>query len=346
MKRRVIAVLTLLSIAGAVVYTAASYRSTDTAPPARCDSSPTRMVTAPGTVEPISENVEISSELPGKLDRVVDEGLAVHAGQVIAVLANRDYHAQVAAARATLDDRITALRRLVNGARAEERQEALAAVEEADAVLANAVAERDRRRQLVLERAISREEADRAEQAWSVAQAKRRAAAERYALVDGAAREEDRARAEAAVAIARAALEQAEATLAKTYIRSPIDAVVLRRHHQAGETVLNSAVDPIVTIGDTSRLRVRAEIDELDVSLIRSGQRAFVRADTFGDRKFYGVLTRIGESLGKKRVRTGLPQERVDTKVLEVLMDLDDAQGLRPGLRVDVYVEPREYGTK
>jgi HlyD family secretion protein len=344
MKRRVIAVLALLSIAGGAVYTATSSRSGDTAPPPHRDSPSPRMVTAPGTVEPISEEIEIGSELPGKLDRVVDEGASVRAGQVVAMLANRDYRAQVAAARATLDDRTTALRRLLNGARAEERHEALAAVEEADAVLANAVSERDRRRELVVQGAISREEADRSEQAWSVAQAKRRAAAERYALIDGAARDEDRARAEAAVAIARAALEQAEATLAKTYIRSPIDAVVLRRHHQSGETVLNSAVDPIITIGDISKLRVRAEVDELDVSLIRAGQRAYVRADTFGDRKFYGVLTTIGKALGQKHVRTGLPQERVDTKVLEVLMDLDEARGLRPGLRVDVYVEPGEDG--
>jgi multidrug resistance efflux pump len=212
-------------------------------------------------------------------------------------------------------------------------------VEEADAVLANTVAERDRRRELLEQGAISREEADRAEQAWLVARARKEAAAERHAVVDDEAREEDRSQAAAAVDHARAAVAQAEATLAKTYVRSPIDGVVLRKHHQTGETVLNSPVDPIATLGDTSRLRVRAEIDELDIAHLKPGQRAYVRADAFGDRRFSGVISRVGQTLGKKNVWTERPAERVDAKVLVVLVDVDEPEGLRPRLRVDVFVE-------
>jgi HlyD family secretion protein len=255
------------------------------------------------------------------------------------VIANPDYRAQVASAQATLGEREAALRRVTNGARTQERREALAAVEEADVVLANAVTERDRRRELLEQGAISREEADRAEQAWLVARARKEAAAERHALVDDEAREEDRSQAAAAVDNARAAVALAEAMLAKTYVRSPIDGVVLRKHHHAGETVLNSPADPIATIGDTSRLRVRAEVDELDIAHIRPGQRAYVRADAFGDRKFFGVIAEVGQALGKKIVRTERPAERVDTKVLEVLVDLERPDGLRPRLRVDVFVD-------
>jgi multidrug resistance efflux pump len=175
-----------------------------------------------------------------------------------------------------------------------------------------------------------------------VAQARKRAAAQRFALIDDQAREEDRARAEAAVGIARAAVAQSEALLAKTYIRSPIDGVVLRKHHHGGETVGNSAADPIATIGDISRLRVRAEVDELDVARVKAGQRAYVRADAFGDRRFAGVVTEVGQSLGKKQIRTEHTGERVDTKVLEVLVALDQSAGLRPRLRVDVYIDAGE----
>jgi ABC exporter DevB family membrane fusion protein len=301
------------------------------------------VVAAPGTVEPISEEIQLSAEIGGRLDRIlVEEGEHVRTGQLLATLASRDYVAQLESARATLQQREAESRRVVNGARTEERTEALAGVEEADAVLTNAISERDRRRGLLLEGAISHEEAERAEQTWLVAQAKRRAATERYAIVNDAAREEDRARAAAAVDLARAGVAQYEALLAKADIRSPIDGVVLRKHHRAGESVIASPDDPVVTVGDVSGLRVRAEVDELDVARVRIGQRAYARADAFGDRRFVGIVSEVGQSLGKKHIRTEHPDERVDTKVLEVLVALDKSEGLRPRLRVDVFIDAGE----
>jgi HlyD family secretion protein len=340
MSRKSILLLTLLSVACAAAYLAALGPGSASEPvefttPAR------RALVAPGTVEPISEEIDVASEVTGKLAQVlVEEGGRIQAGQVVAIVANRDYQSQVASARATLDERMASLRRLVNGARVQERLEARAGVEETDAVVTRALAVRDRRRDLFEKGAIAREEVERADEAWSIAVAKQHAASERYALVDADAREEDRAQAEAAVAVARAAVDEAEAVLAKTYIRSPIDGVVLRRHRHPGETVLNSASDPIVTVGDISRLRVRAEIDELDVAVVRSGQLAVVRADAYPDRAFAGTVARVGEALGKKRIRTELPEERMDAKVLEVLVQLENPAGLRPGLRVDVFIEP------
>src|SRR5262249_27449740 len=148
--RKLVVLLALVSIAGAAVYTASSRGTWSGVPEMSETPSAERMVTAPGTVEPISEEIELSSELPGKIERLsVDEGSPVRAGEVIAVIANRDYQAQVASARAALDSRSAALRLVVNGARQQEREQALAQVAEADAVLANAVAVRDRRRDLL-----------------------------------------------------------------------------------------------------------------------------------------------------------------------------------------------------
>jgi multidrug resistance efflux pump len=109
----------------------------------------------------------------------IEEGSAVRAGQTIAVLVNADYAAQVASARATLQERQAALRRVVNGARTQERLEAQAAVEEADAILGNALAERDRRRDLLEQGAISRDGAGRAGMAGGAGQEARRGAAVR-----------------------------------------------------------------------------------------------------------------------------------------------------------------------
>jgi HlyD family secretion protein len=317
-------------------------RAEGSAPLARSTSTPERVVSAPGTVEPVSEEIAVSSELPGKLEKVfVEEGSRVKRGQVIAVLVNREYAAAVDSAKATLMDREAALRRVVNGARTQERREAHAALEAAEAVLANAVAVRDRRRVLLEQGAISMEEAERTEEAWRVAAARRWASAERDDLVNDRAREEDEAQARAAVELARAAVARDEAMLEKTYLRSPIDGVILKRRHLPGETVGNAPGDPIVTIGDISRLRVRVEVDELDVAHVRTGQRVRVHADGFGKREFLGTIATVGQALGKKNIHTDEPAERLDAKVLEVLVDLDSNEGLRPRLRVDVFIDAR-----
>jgi hypothetical protein len=60
------------------------------------------------------------------------------------------------------------------------------------------------------------------------------------------------------------------------------------------------------------------------------------------------VVTEVGQSLGKKQIRTEHVEERADAKVLEVLVALDKPDGLRPRLRVDVFIDGDEgsHGTR
>jgi multidrug resistance efflux pump len=293
----------------------------------------------PGLVEAPSEEVQVSAQIGGRLERVlVDEGDHVRAGQVVATIEGADFAARVSSARATLSLREAELRRVINGARQQERAEAAAVLAEADAVLANARQEQDRRQNLLREAVVSRAEAEDADRAARVAQARADAAHERFALVTADAREEDRASAESEVALARAALAEAEAELAKTIVRAPIDGVILRRHRKAGESVSTQFDSPIVTIADASVRRVRVDVDEADVAKVAVGQAAYVTADAFGDRRFPGRVVRVGRLLGKKNVHTDQASERVDTKVLETLVQLDDGRELPLGLRVQAFI--------
>jgi multidrug resistance efflux pump len=95
---------------------------------------------------------------------------------------------------------------------------------------------------------------------------------------------------------------------------------------------------PLLSLGDISHLRVRAEIDESDIAKLRLGQRAYVKAAAFGDRRFWGHVIRIGESLGQKRVRTTRAAEKTDRDILETLIELDETGVLPVGVRVDVYI--------
>src|SRR5262249_40253543 len=148
------------------------------------------LIAAPGRVEAISEEVRVSSELSGRLKSVnVEEGDRVKRGQILAELENADYRARVESAEAELAQREAELRRTVNGSRAEERREAEAAKHAAKAVLDSAKSEAERRRGLAERSVISRDEADRYERAYRVAQAEFDQSSQRFALVDAEARE-------------------------------------------------------------------------------------------------------------------------------------------------------------
>jgi HlyD family secretion protein len=299
------------------------------------------LVAGPGRVEPFSEDVKVGSEISGKLKWVlVEEGDRVKRGQVLAVLENDDYGAEVASAEAGLREKEAELRKIVHGARAEERREALAAVNESQAVMENARVEMQRRQKLYGDGVVSREEVGRYEREFKVAQARYDEAAQHYAFVDDPPREEDRARGEADVALAAAQLAEARARYEKTFVRSPLEAIVLRKHHRAGESVTNSSTssDPIVTLGNEQALRVRVDVDETDVAKIRLGDRAYATADAFGNKKFWGRVVRIGREMGPKNIRTDEPAERVDQKILETLIELDDGHELPVGLRVDSFI--------
>jgi hypothetical protein len=76
------------------------------------------------------------------------------------------------------------------------------------------------------------------------------------------------------------------------------------------------------------------------VSKVQVGQKAYVTADTYGTKKFWGHVVRLGQQLGPKNVRTDEPTERVDTKILETLVELDPGSQLPDGLRVDAFIVP------
>jgi len=313
-----------------------------TASAATAKPGPT-LIAGPGRVEPHSEDIKIGSELSGRLKSVfVEEGDAIHRGQVLAELENADYRAQVESAKARVVAKEAALRKVINGARRQERDEAWSSVDEAEAVMENAQSESHRRQELFAAGVVSREELDRFASEADVAQAKYEASVQQHSLVDDHAREEDRSLAEADLQLAKAQLEEAQARYEKTFIRSPIDGSILRKHHRSGESVSNSSTvpDPVLTIGDRKTLRVRVDVDETDVSKVHTGQKAYVTADAYGKQKFWGRVVRVGQQLGPKNVRTDEPTEKVDTKILETLVELEPDTQLPDGLRVDAFIVP------
>jgi HlyD family secretion protein len=333
--------MTTIAVACAVVLLIAA---TPTAKPRIVEASTTqpRMIAGAGRIEPASEEIQVGADLYGRIrDVLVEEGQAVRRGQPLAALVNDDYHARVSMAATSVQIREAALERLVNGSRSEQRLEAEASLMEAEAVMANARQELSRKAQLHEQKLIARMELESCEREFRVSEARFAAAKQRLSIVREETRPEDLKRARAELDQARAQLAEATAMLDKTIVRSPIDGIVLRKKMKSGESITALSNQPIVTIGDCSRLRVRMDVDETDVAKVEVGQSAWVRADAYGDSRFQGKVICIGRMLGRKNVRTDEPAEKSDVKVLETMIELDPQVKLPVGLRVDAYINPR-----
>jgi HlyD family secretion protein len=112
----------------------------------------------------------------------------------------------------------------------------------------------------------------------------------------------DLAIAKAQVENAKATLEQREATLdsaridlERTYIRSPIDGVVIERTVEAGQTVAASMTAPkLFTIAqDLSQVQIEAQVDEADIGQVTSDNAVTFTVDAYPDVTFKGQVEQI-----------------------------------------------------
>jgi HlyD family secretion protein len=129
----------------------------------------------------------------------------------------------------------------------------------------------------------------------------------------------------------------AETMLDRTRIRAPIAGTVLQFNAKVGELVAASPEQPLVVMGDMSVVRVRAEVDEQDVGKVKVGQRVFVRNAAYPGRDFEGGVVEMAPSLALPRMGSRGARRPTDVEVLEVLVHLDGAVPLLPGMRVDTF---------
>ncbi len=293
-----------------------------------------------GVIEPKDRETRVASNVGGRIASVlVREGEQVEAGALLVQLDDTLERASMAAAESELAIAKAESYRTGRGVRKEEI-EAVAA--DFEALTARARLSQDvlsRSEVLAASGAISSSELDKARSVFEVDRASLASVeAKKRAAVAGS-RLEDVAIAMARVKGAEARLAQASAVRAQRDVRAPIKGQVLQLKVRAGEYYNPLGQDALALLGDTSELRVRVDIDERNVAKLSLGMRGFVTLSAFGSRKFSGKVIAIGERMGRKNLRTDDPSERIDTKILEVVMELDDARGLRPGLRVSAFLE-------
>ncbi len=263
-------------------------------------------VVATGRIAALSR-VQVGSPVTGVVvERRVAEGDEVSPGDVLAVLRADDLAAAVDEADAALAE-----------LRQSTRPRAQAALREAQARLAQASREVQRRRDLLERRMISREAMEQAVQAETVA----RASAEQAQL---AARALEPGGANEAAVLARVA--NARAQLAKTTLRAEVAGTVLTRNAEPGDLVQPGRV--LFELSRAGGSEVLVPLDEKNLEVLALGQPATCVADAFPEQPFTARVSFIAPSVDPQR------------GTVDVRLAVDPAPGfLREGMTVSVNVE-------
>lgn len=264
----------------------------------------TQTVVATGRVN-LPARVDVASEVTATIQQVaVREGDRVKAGSLLVQLADAE-------ARATLEQAQAALAE----ARARQTQQryvsapmATAALTQAEAALKVAQTEHRRATDLVAQGFYSQQKLDDARKALDTARsavesARSQAVAQQPQGVEEQLIQTRRVQAEAAV-------QAAQARLARLRLLAPMDAVVLNRVAEPGGLAQPSKV--LLSLGSVNGPRIDAGVDERHLGLLAPGLVARAVADAFPAQPFEARLDWVSPSVdatrGTVEVRLAIPQ--------------------------------------
>lgn len=243
--------------------------------------------------------------------RSVEEGDRVKAGQILVRLEASEAQANLAQARARLDQ----IRQVADPSGA-------AGLKQAEAALLQAELAFDRSERLQREGILSATQMDEVRRNRDGARAARDAA---QAQARSAARGADLRSAQAAVDVAQARLDQLT-------LRAPADGVVLTRSVEVGDAVTAGRGLLILLLDEPLQLLVQP--DEKHLAQLRLGQGALASADAFPDRRFRAEVAYVAPAVDPLRgtvdVKLRVPQAP-DFLRPDMTLSVEIEQGRRPG---------------
>jgi HlyD family secretion protein len=244
-----------------------------------------RVVSTSGTVNPVV-SVEVGSQLSGTVGELdADFGSAVKRGQVLARIESSSFETRV------------------------REEEAGVAIAEANVLLQQATGDRAQANLHKAELDLQRAESLVAKGATAQSNVDAARAAQLSAAADVAIAKAQVQNAQATLAQHKATLESARIDLERTYIRSPIDGVVVERAVQTGQTVAASLSAPkLFTLAeDLSHVQILAQVDESDIGQVAIGNSVTFKVDAYPEDTFDGSVEQI--RLAPVRCKTWSPTQ-------------------------------------
>ncbi len=275
-----------------------------------------------GTIAPWRKAL-ISAEYPGVVERLpVREGEGVQKGAILAQLDDREARSRVRSLEANLQ---TAIRRLEQ-ARLAWKMSALvteATLSQEKARLDEAERNFKRTQELFSRKLVPVAAMDQARTEYRVAQERFESA--QAHLQEQEVKAEEIKVAQANVEQLTASLELARLQLDKMTIRAPFSGLITRLLVEEGEFIgmgtkgeVLGVATPIAELSDTSKLLVKAEIDEVDLGKIRLGQPVKVTLDAYPDQVFTGTLHQIAPRVDTTRDQNRTVQVEVEVSFAEL----------------------------
>lgn len=155
---------------------------------------------------------------------------------------------------------------------------------------------------------------------------------------DAARSRHDATDAAAKLAAAEAEVSRLEIVAKKTKLVAPISGVVVQRFVSDGETLAPGAA--VATIVDLSRLRVEAEVDEIDAPSLVAGTPVTITAESAPGQSWKGTVEQVPGAVVRRDLRGEETERPQDMPVLLVKVALAEPVPLRLGQEVSVFLGP------
>src|SRR3989441_734229 len=140
---------------------------------------------------------------------------------------------------------------------------------------------------------------------------------------------------------AQAGSSQARDQLSKTTIYSPIDGTVTILNSKLGERLVATgqfAGTEVMRVADLGHMEARVDVNENDVVNVKLGDKAEIKIDAYGDRRFKGTVYQIGNT--GKTTGSGT-QEEVTNFEVKIRIEDHDVE-LKPALSCTADVQTNE----
>jgi len=350
MTQKILYTLAALGVTAAI--TSASMgrdRAAPAAPYAQPPRTPyVRTIGGAGLVEARSENVSVAAPSAGVVVHVAAKvGAEVEAGAELFRQDDRSWRAQAETARASLAAAESRLAKLVALPRPESLPPLRARVRECEARLEDQRTQLARFEALLDRRAVSEDEVSRRRFAALTAERELERARADLAETEAGAWAPDLVVARADVESARGEVRRIETEIDRLTVRAPVAGRVLQVNVRAGEMAggANESAPPVM-IGDLLTLHVRIDIDEADASRFQPGAIASASLKGRSDKVMPLRFVRVEPYVVPKRSLTGLSNERVDTRVLQVVYAFEGAPSVPVyvGQQVDAFIQETTEG--
>lgn len=293
---------------------------------------------APGRIEPKSGTVRVGSALLGRIAEVaVKQNDKVEEGELLIRLDDDEARARLQAAETEVASR----KRERDAQPLDKARDDLRAAEDnvftAERALTNAHFELEYELQARREGNGSAERIARARDDLAKAKDKLQKERSEYAKAQSKPNIPAPNRLESALQAARSDVAVSEALLEKTRILAPVSGTVLQLPAKAGEMVAPSPDQTLAVLGDMSVVRLKAEVDEIDVSKIKVGGKVVVKSNAYPGKEFEGTVAELAPSLTSPQFALRGARRPMDVEVLPVTIDLEGNPPLLPGMRADAF---------